>query len=155
LEITLVHEGIAWFDERGSAGLRVPVRVEPSRIQAQEFPSCSIIIPAFNRAAFTRACLLAIERSVPAEQFPHEVLVVDNGSTDETTQVLSAWSRSRANARVASMGQNLGFARACNEGVRLARGQYLVLLNNDTLPTAGWLEKMLRLAEGEAQVGIV
>ncbi len=155
LEIILVHEGIAWFDERGSAGLRVSVRVEPSRIRAQEFPSCSIIIPAFNRAVFTRACLLALERSVPAEQLPHEVIVVDNGSTDETPQLLSAWSRSRANARVASMGQNLGFARACNEGARLARGQYIVFLNNDTLPTPGWLQKMLRLAEGEAQVAIV
>ena len=155
LEITLVHEGIAWFDQRGSTGLRVSVRVEPSRIRAHEFPSCSIIIPVFNRAAFTRACLLAIERSVPADQFPHEVIVVDNGSTDETPQVLSAWSRSRAHARVASIGQNLGFARACNEGARLARGQYLVFLNNDTLPTPGWLQKMLRLAETEAQVGIV
>jgi GT2 family glycosyltransferase len=155
LEITLVREGIAWSDERGSAGARVSVQVEPSRIRAQEFPSCSIIIPAFNRTAFTRACLLAIERSVPAEQCPHEVIVVDNGSTDETPQVLSAWSRSRANARVASVGQNLGFARACNEGARLARGHYLLFMNNDTLPTPGWLQKMLRLAESEAQVGIV
>ncbi len=155
LEITLVHEGIAWFDERGSVGLRVSVQVEPSRIRMQESPSSSIIIPVFNRAAFTRACLLAMERSVPAEQFPHEVIVVNNGSTDETPQVLSAWSHWHANARVASMGQNLGFARACNEGARLARGHYLVFLNNDTLPTPGWLQKMLRLAESEAQVGIV
>src|SRR5262249_54966569 len=47
------------------------------------------------------------------------------------------------------------FARACNQGARLARGQYVVLLNNDTLPTPGWLEKMVRLAANEAQVGIV
>ncbi len=128
---------------------------EPSRIQAQGFPSCSIIIPVFNRAAFTRACLLAIERSVPTERVPHEVIVVDNGSTDETPHLLSSWVHSRAGARVVSLGQNLGFARACNEGARLARGQCLVFLNNDTLPTPGWLQKMLHLAENEARVGIV
>jgi GT2 family glycosyltransferase len=131
------------------------VRVEPLQLQVKQLPACSIVIPVFNRAVFTKACLLALERSVPAEQLPHEVIVVDNGSTDETPYLLNAWARSRANARVASMGQNLGFARACNEGARLARRQYLVFLNNDTLPTPGWLHKMLRLAEGEAQVGIV
>ena len=142
-------------EEKGSAGVRVAARVEPSRVPAQEFPFCSIIIPVFNRAAFTRACLLAIERSVTAEQLPHEVIVVDNGSTDETPQLLGSWARSRPGARVVSAGQNLGFARACNEGARLARGHYLVFLNNDTLPTPGWLQKMVHLAESGAQVGIV
>jgi GT2 family glycosyltransferase len=99
--------------------------------------------------------LLAIEKSVRPEQLPYEVIVVDNGSTDETPYLLNAWARSRANARVVSMGQNLGFARACNEGARLAHGQYLVFLNNDTLPTPGWLERMVCLAQSETQVGIV
>jgi len=83
------------------------------------------------------------------------VIVVDNGSTDGTSDLLSSWSGSRSNARVVSLGRNLGFARACNEGARLARGHYLVFLNNDTLPTPGWLEKMLGLAEAEPRVGII
>jgi GT2 family glycosyltransferase len=154
LEIALVHEGVAWFNQRGNPGPKTSVRVEPS-LERRLVPLCSIVIPVFNRAQFTKVCLLAIEKSVPADQLPYEVIVVDNGSTDETPELLSTWSSSRGNARVISMGHNAGFASACNEGARLARGQYVVLLNNDTLPIPGWLEKMVALAEKEPQVGIV
>lgn len=155
LEIVPVHEGIAWFDKKGSAGLRVPVRVEASPRLPQSSVVCSIIVPVFNRAAFTRACLRAIEKSVVADQLSYEVIVVDNGSVDETAEVLRSWTDSHANVRVVPMGQNLGFAQACNEGAKWARGRYVVFLNNDTLPTPGWLQKMVRFAENDTQVGIV
>jgi GT2 family glycosyltransferase len=155
LQIALLQEDVARFSERGSVSLKTAVQVKPSPVRLPQLPSCSIVIPVFDRAAFTRACLLAIERSVPANTVQFEVIVVDNGSTDGTPGILDAWSSSRAHARLVSLGRNLGFARACNEGVKLARGDYLVLLNNDTLPTPGWLESMLRLAEDEPQAGIV
>lgn len=155
LEITLVQEGMAWFDQKGSAPFRLSVRVEPSAIHLPQLHSCSIVVPVFNRAALTKSCLLAIERSICADQLQHEVIVVDNGSTDETSDLLRSWSASRSNARVVSLGRNRGFARACNEGARRARGHYLVFLNNDTLPTPGWLERMLCLAKGEPRAGIV
>jgi GT2 family glycosyltransferase len=155
LELTLVQEGVAWFDQKGSAPLRIPMRVEPSAIHLPPLRSCSIVVPVFNRAALTKSCLLGIERSIYADQLQHEVIVVDNGSTDETSRLLRSWAGSRSNARVVPLERNLGFARACNEGARRARGHYLVFLNNDTLPTPGWLERMLRLAEGKPRVGIV
>ena len=154
LEIALVHEGVACFNQRGNPSPKTFIRVEPS-LERRPVPLCSIVIPVFNRAQFTKVCLLAIEKSILADQLPYEVIVVDNGSTDETPELLSTWSSSRGNARVVSMGQNVGFAGACNEGARLARGHYVVLLNNDTLPIPGWLEKMVALAEKEPQVGIV
>lgn len=154
LEITLLREGFAWFDQKGNKTIRVPVRVESVSGGPQASAPCSIIIPVFNRAAFTRACLLAIEKSVSPE-LPHEVIVVDNGSNDQTPQLLRSWCASHSNARVISMGQNLGFACACNEGARLARGRYLVFLNNDTLPTPGWLQNMIRCAQSELRIGIV
>jgi GT2 family glycosyltransferase len=120
-----------------------------------DVPYCSIIVPVRNRSIFTKACLLAVERSVPADKLPYEVIVVDDGSTDDTPALLTSWCLSRVNARLMRMRQNSGFARACNEGARMARGRYIVFLNNDTLPTPGWLEKMLELAAAEPQVGIV
>ena len=152
LEVTLVDEGVAWFDKKGNAGVRSRVEVKSSRIG---LPACSVIIPVFGRAKFTKFCLRAIDRSVSAEKVPFEIIVVDNGSTDETPDLLSAISSSRTDVRVVRFRENLGFARACNEGARLARGHYLIFLNNDTLPTPGWLEKMAGLARRDAGIGIV
>jgi GT2 family glycosyltransferase len=155
LEVGLVAEGVAWFDQKGNAGVRSRVEVKPSRTHLLGFPACSIIIPVFGRAKFTKACLQAIERSVSAEKVPFEIIVVDNGSTDETPDLLSSLSSERTNVRVARFRENLGFSRACNEGARLACGHYLIFLNNDTLPTPGWLEKMAGLARRDAGIGIV
>ena len=127
----------------------------PFELQDAELPSCSIIIPVRNRSIFTKACLLAIEKSIRADRLPYEVIVVDNGSSDDTQVFLTEWSHSRTGARTLRLSENSGFARACNEGARMAHGRYIVLLNNDTLPTPGWLEKMMELAVGDAQVGIV
>lgn len=155
LEVTLVEEGVAWFDQKANAGARRRVEVKPFTTYRLGLPSCSIIIPVFGRAKFTKACLLAIERSISAEQVPFEVIVVDNGSTDKTPELLKSWSHSRTNGRVVYFHENLGFARACNEGARLARGRYVIFLNNDTLPTPGWLEKMTDLAGEDTKIGIV
>jgi GT2 family glycosyltransferase len=155
LEVGLVAEGAAWFDQNGNAGVRSRVEVKPSTTRPLGLPACSVIIPVFGRAKFTKACLLAIGKSVSAEKVPFEVIVVDNGSTDETPDLLSSLSSSRTNVRVVRFRENLGFARACNEGARLARGHYLIFLNNDTLPTPGWLERMAGLAIREAGIGIV
>ena len=135
--------------EQSASGLAV------EQLQDGELPSCSIIIPVRNRSIFTKACLLAIEKSIRADRLPYEVIVVDNGSSDDTHVFLTEWSHTRTLARTLRLSENSGFASACNEGARMARGRYIVLLNNDTLPTPGWLEKMMELAVGDAHVGIV
>jgi GT2 family glycosyltransferase len=155
LEIALIHEGIRWFDQNGGTSARSTVEVEPSQDVKTGHASCSIIIPVLDRAKFTKACLGAIEKSVSGKEIPFEVIVVDNGSSDGTPDFLSSWSRSHDNARVVRFRENLGFARACNEGARLARGRYLVFLNNDTLPTPHWLESMSGLAVTDDQIGVV
>jgi GT2 family glycosyltransferase len=112
---------------------------------------CSIIIPVHNRAHLTRQCLDALlAKAAPA--VAHEILVVDDGSTDHTEQLLGSYGERIGVHRLPA---NAGFASACNAGARLARSDYLVFLNNDTLPQAGWLEALVRYAENHPDVAVV
>ena len=107
----------------------------------------SIIIPCFNQLEFTRHCLTAIFRHTRP---PWELIVVDNGSTDGTGMYLAGiQDAAPAPVTVITNGQNLGFPAAINQGLKAARGDYLVLLNNDAVVTDGWLDQLIALANAE------
>lgn len=114
-------------------------------------PPVTIVIPVFNRLDLTKQCLEALSRTTPADLY--EVIVVDNASTDGTTELLR---RERAAGRLKAVlnDENLGFGRACNRAARLARGEYVLFLNNDTVPQAGWLEALVATA-ADPSVGAV
>ncbi len=108
----------------------------------------SIVIPAWNNARLTRTCLGAIERYTA---HPHEVIVVDNGSTDETPGMLA----SMPGVRTIRNETNRGYAAATNQGLRAARGRHFVLLNNDVVVTPGWLETLLEHVRLDPRIGIL
>ncbi|MBA9084508.1 GT2 family glycosyltransferase [Fontibacillus solani] len=116
------------------------------------FEGTSIIIPTYNRKDLLVECLDSIEAYT--EQ-PYEIIVVDNGSNDGTVKML----RRRGGAlRIGVHSQNLGFARAVNTGLMMAKGSTIVLLNNDVLVTERWLSQLLRClneSPGAAAVGPV
>jgi GT2 family glycosyltransferase len=113
--------------------------------------TCSIVIPVHNRAALTTQCL-DILLSSPLDRVLPEIVVVDDASSDTTAQVLAA----RADrVRVVRHEQNVGFAGACNDGAAVATGEWLVFLNNDTLPQSGWLDALLRYASSGDRIGFV
>ncbi len=97
----------------------------------------SILIPVRDRWALTRDCLEAIRRNTKG---PWEVIVVDNGSSDETAAKLAGME----DVLVLRSESNLGFARANNLAAGHARGELLVLLNNDTIVQEGWDEPLRR-----------
>ncbi|MBI4506137.1 MAG: glycosyltransferase [Chloroflexi bacterium] len=111
-------------------------------------PLTSIIILTHNNLADTRACLASIREHTPQ---PYELIVVDNGSTDGTVEAL----RGEPGVRLIANAANVGFAAGCNQGLAVARGDFLLLLNNDTLATPGWLEAMLRAMAERSTLGIV
>ena len=107
----------------------------------------SIIIPCWGQLEFTRQCLAALkEHTRPA----WELIVIDNGSNDGTAAYL-AGVRDMASVPVTVVTNltNLGFPAAINQGLRLARGEYLVLLNNDVVVTDGWLDQLIALANAK------
>ncbi len=109
----------------------------------------SIIIPLFNKVALTKQCLDALPATI-ADAGSGEVIVVDNASSDSTSELLGAYPW----ITVLRNDVNVGFARANNQAAKVAKGEFLVLLNNDTVPHAGWLAAMIRTAR-QTQAGIV
>jgi GT2 family glycosyltransferase len=120
-----------------------------SQPTATPAPLVSIIIPAFNKWDYTFKCLMAVAANT--RDVPHEVIVVDNASSDETVHALPLLE----GIRVQRNQQNLGFAKASNQGAAMARGKYLLFLNNDTEPRPGWLAAMVKLVEAEPQIAMV
>ncbi len=109
----------------------------------------SIVIVTYNRLEQTRRCLDSIVSNTPE---PHQLIFVDNASTDETVAHL----RDRFGAdSVTANDTNEGFLRAANRGIAAATGDYVLLLNNDTTVTPGWLSALIEAAERAADVGIV
>ncbi|MEE9170187.1 MAG: glycosyltransferase [bacterium] len=111
----------------------------------------SIIILAFNGAEQTKRCLASIEAFTTQ---PHEVIIVDNGSTDETPELLRKYKTSHGNVRVITNPENLGFAPGNNQGISAASGEYVLLLNNDTVVTDGWLDGLLKAVNLHPEIGL-
>ena len=97
----------------------------------------SVIIPNWNGAAHLPACLDALRRQTFVD---YETIVVDNGSSDESLALLA---RDYPHVEVIALPCNLGFAGGCNAGLRAARADNLVILNNDTEVESTWLSELL------------
>lgn len=111
-------------------------------------PAASIVIPVFNQFAHTLACLRALAAHPPRATV--EIIVVDDGSSDATEASL----RQVEGLRYVRRPFNGGFIAACNDGAAQAHGEYVVLLNNDTVPQPGWLDALLRTFETHPQCGL-
>jgi hypothetical protein len=111
-------------------------------------PKVSIIIPVYNKFELTYTCLASILLTV---DMPYEVIVVDDASTDKTTEIEEIVK----NIKVVRNEKNEMFVRSCNKGAKFAEGEYIVLLNNDTEVLDGWLREMLWVFENFEKVGMV
>ncbi len=118
-------------------------------LRVEASPIVSIVIPVFNNVRLTLECLLSIVEG--GSDVPFEVIVVDNGSTDATKELLATVP----NLHRLRNEENTGFGPACNQGAAAARGRYLVFLNNDAQAKAGWLPALLRTFSEFEHVGAV
>jgi len=121
----------------------------PDAFPVTDQPTVSIVIPVYNKWVYTAACLRSLLEVKGKHSF--EVIVVDDQSSDETADRL-AQIEGLTHLRNE---KNLGFVGSCNRGAENARGEFLVLLNNDTQVMEGWLDELIDTFEREPQAGLV
>ncbi|HVU16367.1 MAG TPA: glycosyltransferase [Candidatus Didemnitutus sp.] len=118
-------------------------------VPGPENPAVSIVIPIHNQIELTLACLESLTRCPAGAEY--EVIIVDDASAAMTRDCLGAIR----GARIVSQEQNQGFLRSCNRGAAAARGEFVVLLNNDTEVSGGWLKAMLDTFAQRPAAGLV
>ncbi|MEP6483675.1 MAG: glycosyltransferase [Rudaea sp.] len=121
----------------------------PFAVPSSAKPLVSIVIPVFNKIAYTAACLRSLAEHTDGVAF--ETIVVDDGSTDHTAERLAQID----GIHVVRNTVNLGFVGSCNAGAAIAKGEFIVFLNNDTVVTSGWLQSLLDCFAQEPDAGLV
>ena len=134
--------------------VRAALGAEIPRVAAGgDQPMVSVVVLTRNNLVLNRLCLHAVLAHTGVED-RYELIVVDNGSTDGTVSHLRDLAEANPHVRLVLNGDNRSFAAANNQGLAMARGDVLVLLNNDTIVPAGWLAGLRRHLD-DSRVGIV
>lgn len=108
----------------------------------------SIIVVNWNGKRFLRECL----SSLLAQTYSHhEIILVDNGSSDGSVEFVAA---EFPEVKIICNGRNMGFAAGNNVAIRVARGDYVVTLNNDTRAEPDWLEELVKVVESDPKIGM-
>lgn len=113
-----------------------------------DHPEVSILLVLHNRAELTLQCLYSILKS---DVRPYEVIIVNNASTDETERLLQRVE----GVRLIQNDQNLHYLLACNQATEQAKGNYLLLLNNDAELAGHSISSALRTLESSQDIGAV
>ncbi|MCG2581729.1 MAG: glycosyltransferase [Marinobacter sp.] len=160
--VFLADSGTArnWVSSRFPAehrARRLPVIFPVSEVADDtvlEFPTfetakVSIVVPVYNQYRTTISCLQSVLANT--EGVSYEVIVADDCSTDITSSIETRIG----NIKVVRGEQNLGFLKNCNHAAAQAKGEYVVLLNNDTNVQKGWLTALVQAMESQPDVGMV
>jgi len=114
----------------------------------------SIILVTFNLyEQNTKACIESLLAFTPSGEY--ELIIVDNASTDSTVNSLKELESSHLHVKVIYNKENKGYAKGNNDGLRIAQGDTIVLLNNDTLVTPFWMSPLISLLNTHAELGMV
>jgi GT2 family glycosyltransferase/Tfp pilus assembly protein PilF len=112
----------------------------------------SIIIPLYNQLNYTKECIDSISRNTTGQ---YEIICIDNASNDGTAKWFNKIVQNNSNYKLICNEENLGFPAAVNQGIKAAKGDYILIANNDIVFTPGWLDRMIDLAISDINVGIV
>ncbi len=116
--------------------------------------ACDIVVTVYDKIDLTRNCLESVVRHFrPCDR----IIVIDNGSGEETREFLGRFAHGNPGTpiEIVRLEKNQGYLRAANEGLRRSSRSAVCLLSNDTVVTAGWLERMCGFLEAQPNIGIV
>lgn len=117
------------------------------------YPKISIIIINYKNFDYIKLCLESIYKNTSYPNY--ELIIVDNASDGKTVEFLKNFCNNNNNIKLILNENNLGFAKANNQAARIAEGKYLVLLNNDTIVSPGWIHRLLWHLTSNKDVGMV
>ncbi len=118
--------------------------------KSSRLPFCSVIILNYNGKKFLKDCFIAL-KGVDYPKDRMEVIMVDNGSTDDSIRYVK---RSFPWVKTLKLDQNYGFSKGNNSGLDVAKGDYIIFLNNDTAVEKDWLMELVKVAKSDKSIGI-
>ncbi|MGO9481221.1 MAG: glycosyltransferase [Candidatus Kryptoniota bacterium] len=137
-----------WSVEAGQKRLEDILLNRTLETRGSEGKLTSIVILTYNQLEYTKLTIDSIRKYT---KVPYEIIVVDNASSDGTVRYLKA----QKDIRTIFNRENVGFPAGCNQGMELAKGDYIVLVNNDVIVPNDWLEGLIECAESNASIGVV
>ncbi|MBL8520708.1 MAG: glycosyltransferase [Betaproteobacteria bacterium] len=120
----------------------------PLALPQSDAPRWSILVPVHGQHALTYTCLKSLAETCAGQAV--EIIVADDASPEPVTAALAMVT----GMRVLRNPSNLGFLRTCNAAAQHARGEYLVLLNNDTIVLGDWLQQLSAVFEQDPAAGL-
>ncbi|MCC3573324.1 MAG: tetratricopeptide repeat protein [Microcoleus sp. PH2017_40_RAT_O_B] len=133
-----------------SSKMLLPVQFSP--IAKSIRYQVDIVVCVHNALEDVKECLTSIVRHTKVD---YRLLIVDDGSQPETRDFIQAWVKDVSQAIVLRNETARGYTKAANIGMRASTGDYIILLNSDTIVTPGWIEKLVDCANSRKDIGIV
>lgn len=116
------------------------------------FPKVSVVMLSYNTLKYTKLCLDSVFNNSNWANL--EVVVVDNGSSDGSQDLLKQYQKRYPNLKTILLEKNTGFAGGNNIGIKEVTGKYVILLNSDTIATKGWISGLISHLDNR-KVGLV
>ncbi|RDY25649.1 glycosyltransferase [Romboutsia weinsteinii] len=116
---------------------------------SEEINFTSIIILTYNKLEYTKLCIESIRKFTPKNKY--EIIVVDNNSSDDTV----SWLKEQEDIISICNDTNVGFPAGCNQGIKIAKGDSVLLLNNDVIVTPNWLNNLDKALYSKDDIGAV
>lgn len=114
-------------------------------------PFCSIVVlNYFGEKVIGNTLDSLLKLNYPIDKF--EIIIVDNNSQDKSKEIILDYSEKEKNIKYLFLDKNKGFAGGNNEGIRIARGDYVVLLNNDCIVEEDWLKELVKIAQRDPKI---